>query len=555
MGAIRCSGDAMTFVKRHADAFACSALVLITLAYAALFVDFNVPPFEDAAMLMRYADHLAHGAGIVWNIGEHPVDGATDFLFMASSAGLIRLGVPIGRSVRAIGFASHLLSVLLIYLANRRLWRAGVALSFLSSLYLAAGTGFSYVAAFFGTPFFALWATLTWVFALVIMRQDEARPWAMTAFAASGLITGLIRPEGVILAGLMLIGIVIAKGWRASLKTIGVFAAVFVVLGGAYFIWRWNYFGYPLPNPFYKKGGGLLHLDSFWESLGNLIRFAGPFALAFVLGLRSTRTRRLTIALLVPLVLFAAAFILVSNETNFGGRFQYALWPLVLISWYPLVQGLPQELGWTWKWPAETIGRVVWILAGLTVAYAIVAYAARQNCMLTSAQQSCGTAFEADGRYDVGTMLSEYKDKRYTIATSEAGLLPLYSNWRAIDAWGLNDEWIAHHGEITPEYLDEQKPELIVFHAYFSPVLPPKVNEKNLAQDWFRMTITLKDYAESHAYILAAALGDSPYETHYYYVRPDFADSAKIVHALATMKDYRWPVTGRKAVNYANFQQ
>jgi ADP-heptose:LPS heptosyltransferase len=25
-------------------------------------------------------------------------------------------------------------------------------------------------------------------------------------------------------------------------------------------MWRWQYFGYPLPNPFYKKGGGTLHL-------------------------------------------------------------------------------------------------------------------------------------------------------------------------------------------------------------------------------------------------------------------------------------------------------
>ena len=113
------------------------------------------------------------------------------------------------------------------------------------------------------------------------------------------------------------------------------------------------------------------------------------------------------------------------------------------------------------------------------------------------------------------------------LATSEAGLLPLYSNWKSIDAWGLNDEWIAHNGEITAQYLEAHKPDLIVFHAYFSPLLPARLSEKNLQQDWFRMTITLKDYAESHGYILAAAFGDSPYETHYYYVRPDFPDSEK----------------------------
>ncbi len=152
-------------------------------------------------------------------------------------------------------------------------------------------------------------------------------------------------------------------------------------------------------------------------------------------------------------------------------------------------------------------------------------------------------------------MLSEYQGKGYVLATSEAGLLPFYSNWPAIDAWGLNDEWIAHHGDITAQYLELHKPDVIVFHAYFSPLVPPRLIPKNLSQDWFRMTITLKDYAEAHGYILAAAFGDSPYETHYYYVRPDFPDSAKIVHDLSTMKNYYWFATGRKAINYAALPQ
>ncbi len=551
----------MSSLKRHPDLAASVLLVLTVLVYAARFVDFNAPPFEDAAMLMRYADHLAHGYGIVWNIGQHPVDGATDFLFMVVAAGLIKIGVPVGRSVRAIGFASHLLTVLLVYLVNRRIWKASVALSFVSGLYLAVGTGLSYVAAFFGTPFFALFAALTWICAVLLIQKEQPPFWLSLLFALSGLATGLVRPEGVILAGLMLVAVILAGGWRASTKTLVAFAAVFLLLGGGYFLWHWNYFGYPLPNPFYKKGGGALHWDSFWESLGNFLRFGGPFLLAFLLGFRSARTTRLAVAFLIPLVLFASMFILISNETNFGGRFQYALLPLILISWYPLVDGLETEIGFSWPVPSRVEGpalsqvreRSAWILAALVIALAVARYSWSQNCVLTLAQQTCGIAYEADGRYDVAKVLADYQGRGYVIATTEAGLLPFYSNWTAIDAWGLNDEWIAHHGEVTEGYLDQYKPQLIVFHAYFSPLVPPKRNEKNLSQDWFRMTVTLKDYAEQHGYILAAAFGDSPYETHYYYVRPDFPDSQKIIRDISAMK-YAWFVTGKRAINYAEIQ-
>lgn len=542
------------WLQRRIDLAALLLLIAAVAGYAVLFVDFNVPPFEDAAMLMRYADHLAHGHGIVWNIGAQPVDGATDFLFMVVAAALIRAGMAIGRAVRLLGLGAHLLTVLLVYLVNRRLWKAGAVLSFVSALYLGVGAGLWYVAAFFGTPFFGLFAAITWTFALVLIETDEPPIWLSVAFAVSGLLTGLIRPEGVLLAGLMLLAVILMRGWRRSGQTMLVFVMVMLVLGGAYFLWHWEYFGYPLPNPFYKKGGGLLHWDSFWESLSNLIRFAGPFSLAFLLGLRSARTRRQTLAFALPLVLFAVAFILVSNETNFGGRFQYALWPLVLLSYFPLVRGLDRELAVVWPSSDQVMPRLAWLLASMALGYALLTYGMAQSCTLTIAQQRCGVAYEADGRYDLGKSLAEYQDKGYVLATTEAGLLPLYSNWTAVDAWGLNDSWIAHHGEVTPEYLDQYKPALIVFHAYFSPLVPPRLNEKNFAQDWFRMTITLKNYAEARDYILAAAFGDSPYETHYYYVRRDLPDSDRIAHAISTMKDYYWYASGRKAINYANLQ-
>ncbi len=155
----------------------------------------------------------------------------------------------------------------------------------------------------------------------------------------------------------------------------------------------------------------------------------------------------------------------------------------------------------------------------------------------------------------MGKLLAEYRGKGYVIATTEAGLLPYYSGWTAIDTWGLNDQFIAHNGSLTAEYLDRYKPEIIMFHDYYSPLVPPKLTEANLAQRWFSMTILMKEYAEANGYVLAAVFGDSPYDTYYYYVRTDFADSKRLIEQISKMPKYYWPTTGKKSINYAIYSE
>jgi hypothetical protein len=367
----------------------------------------------------------------------------------------------------------------------------------------------------------------------------------------SGLITGLTRPEGVILASLILLAVVVMRGWKKSVTLIVTFGAVFLIFGGAYFLWRWDYFRYPLPNPFYKKGDNGLHWDSFQNSLFNTLRLCLPMAFAFILGFRSSETTKRAIAYLIPIAGFASAFILISDEMNYGARFQYALVPIALMAWTPLVTGR------NFAKPNQFEGRErrAYIAAMVALFASLVYYSWSQNCYLTSTQKDCLTPYESDGRYDMGKLLAEYRGKDYVIATTEAGLLPYYSGWTAIDTWGLNDQFIAHNGGLTVEYLDKYKPNIIMFHDYYSPLVPPKLTDANLVQPWFSMTILMKDYAESHGYVLAAIFGDSPYDVHYYYVRSDFPDSKRLIDQISTMQKYYYPTTGKKSINYAIYFQ
>ena len=264
-----------------------------------------------------------------------------------------------------------------------------------------------------------------------------------------------------------------------------------------------------------------------------------PFVPFFVLGLRTPVLTRRLVFTLVPVVGFTLAWILLSNEMNFVNRFQYAVLPIVLISWPSFVTGLDAEAwraylrGWT--------GRRRFALAMVLTTMVIMALAYQP--MLYRNVRLYG-----DGRYDVGRVLSRYADRGYTLATTEAGLVPLYSRWRVIDTWGLNDAWIAHNGIVTEAYLERFRPEVIMSHADFTPGIAPLVTGL-----YAEMTPVLERYAEKNGYILAACYSCDPYDSHYYYVRPDFPESKEIVEGIRGV-NYTDVGTGMRCIDHRRYQ-
>jgi arabinofuranosyltransferase len=523
------------------DLFLVVGTILVVGQFILLHLDYSLPPSEDAAILMRYSQHLAQGHGIVWNVGEKPVEGATDFLFMGVLAAMAKAGCTLEAASRVVGFLSHLLTVGLVYLGIRAQTGSSRLLAFCAAAYIGMGPAVGYIEACFGTPFFALFAALTCYAAIRTERNTSSRRDSLM-FAFSGLFMALIRPEGAFLAVFMLIAIVFGKGFKESRTVSFDFALIFLLIGGTYFLWRWHYFGYLLPNPFYKKGGGHIYWSSLEASARNVVTLGGPFLLAYAFGLCRPRTRRRTIFALIPVVGYTFLWILLSDDMNYMMRFQYAILPVVLLSWPPLLEGSQTILRF-FKWQQIDLRtrRLLQVLVGLATLW-VVSYRGE-----AWASQSPGQDFN----YDIAEILSRYKDKGYTLATTEAGLLPLYSKWRTVDMWGLNNPWIAHHGAVTQEYLQERKPEVIEFHASFSPVVQP-------AQDptwpspaaWYSMLMTIKSYAESNGYCLAAVYGTGPRNSYYYYVRSDFPDSARITSEIRSLADV-WKSVGWRVHNFA----
>jgi arabinofuranosyltransferase len=534
----------MLFPTEMAGATIDAAVAVVLLFTIAVFVHHFLNlrfsyPFEDAAILMRYAQHIADGFGIVWNIGDQPVDGGTDFLAMMAMAGLIRLGLEAKNAAQFIGILAHLLTAAIVYLAVIRYGKMPRAAGMWCAGLFLVGPGLPLISAAFTTPLFVMLASLTWYLAIRIITLPEDGG-AEVLFSLSGLATGLARPEGVLLAGFMLAGIVYAKGVRQCLRLMLVFTALFAVLGGTYFLWRWNYFCQPLPNPYYKKGGFALHLDSLVKSIVNVGLLCVAIIPAFILGFRKRTTRTLAIATAIPIGLFTVIWVLMSNEMNLMMRYQYPVFPVALMSWPLWVRGLGDDLHLA-GFRLDRSGR--WVARSLALFATAAAFALMFAVDLHGVSKFDARAWveTSSEKFAVGSALGKY-DHRHVIATTEAGLLPLYSQWRSLDTWGLNDPWIAHHGGITEQYLNSWRPDVIAFHGSM-------LRSTWSWSQWQRMLSVLEGFVREKHYILAAAVGASPFDVMAYYVRPDIQDSASLVESIRAAVA---PIPGRPLMDFSS---
>lgn len=461
---------------------------------------FSARPAEDAAMLLRYAENTGSGAGIVWNVGEPPLDGATDFLYMFAVAFLDWVGVDVLTAARALDIVGVLGTVLACYAVGRRTVRSRwVAL--VGPGLIALGPAALYTRVGFGAPFFGFAVALAAVAALAYVWRPSPRRALVLGLA--GLFAGLVRPEGVLLAALLFLAAAVLTRRVRELAT-GLLLGL-ALPGLVYFVTRWIYFGHPLPNPYYKKGAGELHVDGLVTALEALAWwFAGAWVLYFLALRRNAATSRQWLFLVIPVAGFCIVWLLVSSEMNYHFRFQYPLLVLLAVS-FPVLWSMALK-GRRWSW--RGMGAVL-VAATVVQAVAIGASVAR------SAQPDPVEPLRA-----VGKALAPSADARELLATTEAGLIPLESGWRTMDLWGLNDARIAREG-LSVDLLAEAAPSVIVVHD----------DPSDYVEGWQNMTAIVHAYIDGGNYKLVGVWGDveEPYQL---YVAADSTVRREVTEAV-----------------------
>jgi len=434
---------------------------------------------DDALISFRYAQNLAAGNGLVYNVGER-VEGYTNFLWTMLAALVLALGGdPVAVSYYA-GIVVALLVVTATFILARRLlgesWALAAAALVGTShsllLYTARGSGLE-------TGLFAL---LLVVGSYLLLT--ERLGWAGAAFA----LATLTRPEGVLLLGLA--GLVQLIQHRSIERGIWRMVGTFAIIVVPFFAWRFSYYGDLLPNTFYAKtGGGLTQAWRGVQHAGAFALFAGGpllgllLLLAVVVLLRSWHNKLegrywLTYAWLV-VGLYTAYIIAVGGDHFPGYRFFVPILPFLALL---LTVGAQQFANWGQ-------GRSKQASAALAIMFVVG---------LSVFNLTRSTPFDDIVRGDdesvwlwreLGWWLGDHGQPGESMAAMGAGAIPYYSDRTTIDLLGLNDKHIARldveglgtgvagHEKRDPDYvLNERKPSYVpaIWADYFGDPLALK---------------------------------------------------------------------------------
>jgi hypothetical protein len=440
---------------------------------------------DDAFISFRYAQNLADGLGPVWSPGVDPVEGYTNFGWVLLMAAAIKLGIDPLDASRALGVLAtagtlSLVPLLAAQIKDAWSWRwwaivasTCIALGLNSGLSIWTFAGLETSA--HGFLVLAALTTHLWE------ERGERRPlWSAPLF----LLAALMRPDAVIFWGLAALHKTMrlweAEERRDRLGALAVWAGLFLVPLGAYWVWRWSYYGYFFPNTYYVKTERSVDFFQRGWNYGAdfVVIYWGWIVLAGVASL--WRERRQTFQ--PATFLFAVTIVWFLYVVYSGGdwmpyfRFFVPILPLVYLL---AANGVIDVADMVSERRPRMHTVALLVTAG---ALGLVAFSAvRPHDDATAKQSNSGLPTLAAGlpgavrlgeAESIGRWLGETFPPETTIAQIATGVIPYYSRLPTLDMLGVNDEHIAHvdtplgrapagHEKVDGAYIISQQPELI----------------------------------------------------------------------------------------------
>jgi hypothetical protein len=233
-------------------------MLVVLAGYALWSVFARAWTCDDAFITYRYAKHLVHGEGLVFNPGER-VEGYTNFLFAITIAAMMALGLEPRLASILLGVIAYLVvAAILVGWSRRGAGRSNIhriVLPLGAALWLVQDDLHTWATGGLETTVFA--ALVLGAFACLTRGQRNARDAVLGSLLLS--LAVLTRPDGLLFAA---VGIVapfamppnrIARARHTALIHMSAIAIPLTVVIAVFAVFKLTYYGRLLPTAFYAK--------------------------------------------------------------------------------------------------------------------------------------------------------------------------------------------------------------------------------------------------------------------------------------------------------------
>jgi arabinofuranosyltransferase len=409
-------------------------------------------PIDDTFITFRYAENLANGFGLVWNPGGPPTEGYTNFLYVLLLTPFASLDLLLVAQV--INVIAVLLSAIYIFKlasvisSERSHWIQLLA----PLLYLAMPA--TWANAFSGMETVVFGALLLTGFYYVWHNETSYR----TAGYALFFLASLTRPEGALLAAIVgIVQFVREDRW----KTLTSLLLGFVIPIAIYYVAKYIYFGYWLPNSFAVKVTQSVSGDQgFFHGLQAvklfLLRVWPLVSLSFVPF--AFRRNRIYVAALSWAMIIIAAYAVPVPLMGFFDRFFYSSEVFLFAISGAAILLLRRELGTQ--------------NAGLALGVIVIMLAVSSTQSPRAKEILTWDLDEINERLEMiaQDLRSMPHSKVITFASSDAGIMPYRSRMQHFDLAGLNTNYVAHamSANSVIEHIMDQRPTILLLSADWS---------------------------------------------------------------------------------------
>ena len=382
---------------------------------------------DDAFISFRYAQNLAAGHGLVYNLGER-VEGYTNFLWTVCMVPAFLLNA----DIVAWSYVLSLLAYAVTLLVTARLalcWFRSPAAGFLAVILLATNYSFScYATGGLETQFGIAWVLLS-VWLLHIGRLVPAALCSACAIMTRMDAILILFPFWCATAsfGDML------KGSPKHTFRVILSASAGALLVVVWLVWRHHYYGAWLPNTFLIKGQGPTPLRG--------LCYAGLFYAVYGLWL------------LIPL------FLKTPFSANRPALYAILLWHVYIIAvggdfmeFRMMMPSLPLAMIFVAGLLANPIHQkaryaMPAVLAIISLLFGMLRLDSRGGNNIHGLATFCAECRTLAN--EMGVLFGEQRES-VKIAITAAGTIPFYTQMPTLDLLGLNNQEVARTGERLP---------------------------------------------------------------------------------------------------------